>query len=289
MLVRVRPATPEDVDFLIQAYEQAYRGGYSACFDRYGAIGPEDFWWVQSEKSVSVIEIDRAPAGLLVLGKDRTQMLVEELLLAGSPRRRASARDGSVAARLYDYIAGEFKRARQDRILLRAAETNAAALTVAEEFGFSFFNALVVGAGATRQDTTAPAGYSIRRTSPDDARQVAKLTAELGIAPSGLRRSKPRKGDASPAVWIAERDRYAAGFAEARIRDGVGWWSVAVREAHQGKGLGRALAAAAVEFCQGRHVKPIALYWALDPGASRLAQGLGATTERTYLYLQKNL
>jgi GNAT superfamily N-acetyltransferase len=280
MLVQMRPATPEDVDFLIRTYEDAYRGGYSACFDRYGAIGPEDFWWVQSEKSVSLIEIDRAPAGMLVLGKDRAQLLVEELLLA---------RDGAAVSRVYEHLAGEFKKARQDRILLRAAETNARALAVAQECGFSFVNALVVGAGAGRQDTVVPAGYSIRRASPEDARQVARLTEDVDVAPGGLRRSKPKKAEGQAVVWIAERDRYAAGFAETRIRDGVGWWTVAVREPHRGKGLGSALAGAALEFCLARHVKPITTYWALDSGAARLVQRLGATTERAYLYLQKNL
>jgi len=279
MIVQVRPATPEDVDFLIRAYEQAYRGGYSACFDRYGAIGPEDFWWVQSEKSVSVIDIDRAPAGLLILGTDRGQMLVEELLLDRGAR---------AGARVYEHIDAAFKKARADRILLRAAETNAPALTLAEAFGFTFVNALVVGAGAAARTTAAPGGYTIRRASPDDARHIASLTDDLGIS-LAPRRSRPRKGDAQPVVWVAERDRYAAGFAEARIRDGVGWWTVAVREAHRGKGLGTALAAAALEFCRTKHVKPVTTYWALDPGGARLVQRLGATIERIYLYLQKKI
>jgi GNAT superfamily N-acetyltransferase len=280
MIFHVRPAGPEDVDFLIRTYEQAYRGGYSACFDRYGTIGPEDFWWVQSEKSVSLIEIDRVPAGLLMFGKDRAQLLVEELLLAPS---------AGAVSRVYESLVGQFKNARQDRILLRAAETNAPALAVAQEFGFSFINALVVGAGAGRQDTAVPAGYSIRRASSEDARQVARLTEDFGAAPGGLRRSKPKKAEGQAVVWIAERDRYAAGFAEVRLRDGVGWWTVAVREAHRGKGIGSALAGAALEYCRTRRVKPVTIYWALDSGAGRLAQRLGATTERTYLYLQKNI
>ncbi|HEV8354960.1 MAG TPA: GNAT family N-acetyltransferase [bacterium] len=280
MIVRVRPATPEDVDFLIHTYEQAYRGGYSACFDRYGAIGPEDFWWVQSEKAVSLVEVDRAPAGLLVLGKDRTQLLVEELLLA---------RGGAAVPRIYDHIAGQFTKARQDRILLRAAESNAAALALAEGFQFAFVNALVVASGAARQDTPAPAGYTIRRATPEDARQVARLTDELGTSAARLRRKKPKKDETQSFVWVAERDRYAAGFAEVRLRDGVGWWTAGVREGHRGKGIGSALAGAALEFCHTRRVKPVTVYWALDPSAGRLAHRLGATTERTYLYLQKTI
>ncbi len=288
MLVSFRQAAPQDVDFLVGVYEQAYRGGYSACFDRYGAIGPQDFWWVQSEKSVSLIEIDRAPAGLIVVGKDRTQVVVEELILSGTADRRSRARD-ELAKRLYDHVLQLFKSARQDRILLRATETNPAALALAEEFQFAFLNALVVAVGAARLETATPAGYTIRRAGPEDARQVARLTDELGIAPAGLRRAKPKKDEAQAFVWLAERDRYAAGLAEARLRDGVGWWAVAIREAHRRKGVGAALAFAALEFCRARKVRPITTYWALDPGAARLAQRLGATTERTYLYLQKSI
>src|SRR5574341_1984825 len=115
MLVHVRAATPQDVDTLIGLYERAYRGGHSACFDRYGPIGPEDFWWVQSEKSVSVVDIDRRPAGLVVIGTDRGQMLVEEMLLAPADLR-------TVSRRLFDHVDSRFKQARQDRILLRSEE-----------------------------------------------------------------------------------------------------------------------------------------------------------------------
>ena len=134
-----------------------------------------------------------------------------------------------------------------------------------------------------------PAGYTIRRATADDARQVTRLTDELGVAPAPMRRAKPKKSETQAIVWIAERERYAAGFAEARIRDGVGWWTAAVREAHRGKGVGAALAGAALEFCRARHIKPVTLYWALEPGASRLAQRAGATTERVYIYLQKRI
>lgn len=291
MLIQIRPATPQDVDMLLGIYERAYRGGYSACFDRYGAIGPEDFWWIQSEKSVAVVEINRLAAGLLVIGTDRGRMLIEELLLSGGAARRPAGRDeGTLIQRLYEHLTGQVRQAGQDRVLLRAAETNAPALAMAQQLGFAFVDALIVAEGAARQRTAEiPAGYAIVPAAPEHARQVAKLMDDLGMTGARPRRSrrKPRDGDAR--VWIAEREGYAAAVAEVRIRDGVGRWQVAVREAHRGKGLGGALAGTALEFCRTRHIKAVTTYWALDAGAARLAQQLGSKTERTYLYLEKRI
>ncbi|HEY3248080.1 MAG TPA: GNAT family N-acetyltransferase [bacterium] len=292
MLLNIRDASPQDVDFLVGTYEWAYRGGYSACFDRYGVIGPQDFWWVQAEKSVSVIEIDRSSAGLLIIGKDRRQLLVEELLVAGDGHAgRADRESGMLIPRLYGQLVEHFKRGRQDRILLRAAERNTVALDLAHRHQFTFVNALVVSAGAAAARPSIPEGYAIRRATADDERVVARLSDELlGESFASSRRPSPRRkrvGDVR--TFLAERDRYVTGVALTHVEAGTGLWAVAVREAHRRKRIGAALAGAALQYLQHLGVKPVATYWALDPGAARLAQRLGATTERTYLYLQKSI
>lgn len=290
MLLKVREARPGDVDFLVGAYEQAYRGGYSACFDRYGAIGPQEFWWVQSEKSVAVVEIDRAPAGMLVIGRDRNQLLVEELFLVGGGAARQPSRgDDSLIRRLYEHLLDPFKKARQDRILLRTTETNAVALSLAQRHEFTFVNALVVTVGAARRRMAVPGGYTIRRATPEDTRTIGRLSEDLlGVPMSAARRQKPKR-ELETRLFLAEHDRYVVGLAEAQIKDGIGWWTVGVRDTHRRKGLGAALADAALQFFASQRLKTVATYWALDAGAARLAQSLGCVTERTYLYLEKRI
>src|SRR2546426_9577158 len=94
MRLTIRPAGPSDVPSLVEIYDRAYHGGYSACFDRYGPSTPQDFWWIQSEKPVYLIDLNQQPCGLIILGRAGRQWLVEEGLVdtphAGrEPRRRA--------------------------------------------------------------------------------------------------------------------------------------------------------------------------------------------------------
>src|SRR3989449_10732539 len=94
MRLTIRPAGPSDVPSLVEIYDRAYHGGYSACFDRYGPSTPQDFWWIQSEKPVYLIDLNQQPCGLIILGRAGRQWLVEEVLFdtpdAGrEPARRA--------------------------------------------------------------------------------------------------------------------------------------------------------------------------------------------------------
>src|SRR5207249_3901259 len=81
MRLTIRAAGPSDVPSLVEIYDRAYHGGYSACFDRYGPSTPQDFWWVQSEKPVFLIDLNQRPGGLIILGKVGRQLLVEEFLI----------------------------------------------------------------------------------------------------------------------------------------------------------------------------------------------------------------
>src|SRR2546428_13453833 len=78
MRLTIRPAGPSDVPSLVEIYDRAYHGGYSACFDRYGPSTPQDFWWIQSEKPVYLIDLNQQPCGLIILGRAGRQGLVEE-------------------------------------------------------------------------------------------------------------------------------------------------------------------------------------------------------------------
>src|SRR3989442_9063496 len=78
MRLTIRPAGPSDVPSLVEIYDRAYRGGYSACFDRYGPSTPQDFWWIQSEKPVYLIDLNQQPCGLIILGGTGPQWLNEE-------------------------------------------------------------------------------------------------------------------------------------------------------------------------------------------------------------------
>src|SRR2546425_6278900 len=81
MRLTIRPAGPSDVPSLVEIYDRAYHGGYSACFDRYGPSTPQDFWWIQSEKPVYLIDLNQQPCGLIILGRAGRQWLVQEGLV----------------------------------------------------------------------------------------------------------------------------------------------------------------------------------------------------------------
>ena len=280
-----RPAEPTDVPVLIELYDRHYRGGYSACFDRYGRATPQDFWWVQSEKSVSLVEVNRRPAGLLITGRSGRRVLAEEVIL-DRPHRRED--EESLLRQLHEHLTKRFQEDRQERLTIRGDESNAVVLALAQRFGFAFSNALVVASGGTSRAAT-PEGYGVRRARPDEARHIARLHEETLEAPV---RSKDleamwKSGDAR--VFIAERERYAVGFVLAQVRDGVGRWTAGVRDPHRGKGIGSALVHHALQFFQGKGVPPITTYWAVDTAAARFARALGARTERTFLYVERPL
>src|SRR3989442_4531959 len=101
MRLTIRPAGPSDVPSLVEIYDRAYHGGYSACFDRYGPSTPQDFWWIQSEKPVYLIDLNQQPCGLIILGGAGRQWLVEEVLVhtpdAGrQPARRAKPEEAGL-------------------------------------------------------------------------------------------------------------------------------------------------------------------------------------------------
>jgi len=282
-----RPGEPGDVDTLVALYDRHYRGGYSACFDRYGPATPRDFWWVQSEKSLTLIEQHRKTVGLIVLGRSGRRLLAEEVVLDG-----AGGDPAELLGQLHRWLLSRFRQERQEVLALRGAETNATVLGIARAAGLTFVNALIVAGGGQMEGALGPGegrfphGYHLRRARPADARSVRQLHEETIGRPL-------RPGDLE-ALWtqpevrvvLAEREEYPVGFLMAQVRDGAGRWIVGVREAHRGKGLGRALARDALQFFQSRHVPAITTYWGTDGSAVRFARALGVKTERIYLYFE---
>ena len=280
-----RPAEPADVPVLIEFYDRHYQGGYSACFDRYGRATPQDFWWVQSEKSVSLIEVNRKPAGLLITGRSGKRVLAEEVILDRLHRRED---EEGVLHQLHEHLTRRFQEDRQDRLTIRGDESNAVVLALAQRFGFTFSNALVVASGGTSTVAT-PDGYEVRRARPDEARHIAHLHEETLAAPARPKDLEAMWKSGDARVFIAERERYAVGFILARARDGVGRWTVGVRDAHRGKGIGSALVHHALQFFASKGVPPVTTYWAVDAAAACFARALGARTERTFLYVERPL
>jgi len=211
-----RPAEPADVPVLIELYDRHYRGGYSACFDRYGRATPQDFWWVQSEKSVTLIEVNRAPAGFLITGRSGKRVLAEEVIL-DRPSGRSDLE--ALLRQLHDHLTRRFQSDRQDCLTMRGDESNAVVLALARRFGFVFSNALVVATGGT-STAAPPEGYGIRRARPDEARHISRLYEETLDAPARPTNLEALWKGGDARVFIAERERYAvdlrAGWAEAR-------------------------------------------------------------------------
>lgn len=293
MRLAIRPASPSDVPNLVEIYDGAYHGGYSACFDRYGPATPQDFWWVQSEKAVFLLEVNQRAGGLIILGKVGRELLVEEFLLhAPTAGREPDGRvklEESTISHAHEFLVKKFQEERQDHVTLRCVESNPAGLLLARRHGFSFANALVVASGAVRPQAAPPAGYAIRRASSVDARSVARLHDEALNTPVRPEDLDTLLKHSETRVFIAEREAFPVGLALAQAKDGVGRWTVGVRDAHRHKGLGRALAQEALQFFAAKHLTPVTTYWALDAAASRFARGLGVRTERTYLYLEKQI
>lgn len=296
-----RPGEPTDVAALVELYDRHYRGGYSACFDRYGPATPQDFWWVQSEKSVTLVELNRTPIGLLILARTGKRLLAEEVLLDAMPEDT-----DAVLRQIHDWLTRKFQDDRQDLLTLRCAETNAAALAIARSFGFTFGNALLIATGGASAGGEAeaggrtgaagaavvggmPQGYHIRRAAQADGRHVARLHEEtIGHA----LRAKDLAGlwhGPDVRVMLVERETFPVGLLIAQVRDGAGRWTIGVREAHRGRGIGRALAHAAEQFFHTKRVPSMTTYWGTDVAAARFINALGARTERTYLYFERPL
>src|SRR3989442_10152783 len=111
MRLTIRPAGPSDVPSLVEIYDRAYRGGYSACFDRYGPSTPQDFWWIQSEKPVYLIDLNQQPCGLIILGRAGRQWLVEEALFHTPDAGRQPARRAKLEEAVLHDVPGLLVRA----------------------------------------------------------------------------------------------------------------------------------------------------------------------------------
>lgn len=298
MLVTTRRAQTEDVPLLVRLYSTAYRDGYSASFDRYGPPAPRDFWWVQSEKEVLLLEINRAARGLVIIGRRDGALVVEEMLgdfvqtTSGSSRDGALAKaDQTVLQRIGTLLLQRFARERQPRFLLRTAESNALGLLLARQMELTFAGNLTVAVARPRRQTPhPPEGYAVRRPVAADVPELLRIYAEcFATAPSGeevaalLRRAEMRAA-------VGEREGYMAGFMLGQAREGgFGDVIVGVREAHRRRGLGRALAVPAQNFFASRGIPALGLYWGVDGLAGAYYRGLGFATERVYLFFEKTL
>ncbi len=293
MQVTIHPAEPSDVPTLVDLYDRAYHGGYSACFDRYGPASPQDFWWVQSEKPVYLVEINHKPYGLIIVGRMGRQLLVEEVVVhtpvVGRVGDAQAKTEEGVLKSVHEFLVKRFQEEHQDLLTLRCAETNAAVLNLVRRHDFTFANALVVATGAARRAAQLPEGYIVRRAAAADARPVARLqeeTLHVPVRPGDLD-NLWKQGETR--VFLAEREKFPVGLAMAQVKDGVGRWTVGVREAHRGKGIGMVLAQEALQVFHAKHLISVTTYWALDPSAAGFVRSLNAQTERTYLYFEKRL
>lgn len=303
MLLALRPAESGDAEALLRLYEGVYRGGYSACFGRYGAIGPKDVWWIQSEREVLILELNRAPAGLLVLGRDKNRLLAEEVLLLPDALRQAPGPQAlrTVVERVHLELTRKFQEARQDRLRFRTMERNPLGMVLLTSGGFTVADALVVssldlpaavaGADTAPDVGVVPEGYVVRRAfAGQDEDAVARLDEEcLGgrAQPHDLAHHLAGR---DVRTFLATRDGYPIGFVMAAARDGVGEWRLGVRQPHRRRGLGGVLAhtALAALSARGAHLV-VATHWAGDSAAEAFGSSLGFATERVYLYAERPL
>lgn len=289
MQVTLTPAEPRHVPTLVDLYDRAYHGGYSACFDRYGPATPQDFWWVQSEKPVYLLEVNRQPEGVIILGRLGRRMLAEEVLIHATSRGDGAKGDDAILTAVHDFLVKRFHAEHQDLLTLRCAETNAPVLNLVRQFDCTFTNALVVATGATRREVQVAPGYAVRRATVADARVLAQLQDEILQVTARPEEMESLWKQADARIFVAERDRFPVAFILARVKDGVGRWTVGVREAHREKGLGTALVQEAMQFFHTKHLTPVATYWALDARAAGFVRSLKVRTERTYLYFEKRI
>jgi GNAT superfamily N-acetyltransferase len=303
MLLTLRPAESGDADTLLRLFDAVYHGGYSACFGRYGAIGPKDVWWIQSEKDVIVVDVNREPAGLLVLGRDKNRLMAEEVLLDPGMFRQVAAAQAlrTAAERIDAELTRRFQEARQDRFRFRTMERNPVGMLLLTAGRFTVVDALVVssldlpsaaaGAEPAPDVGAVPEGYVVRRAfAGQDEDAVAKLDEEcLGG------RAQPHElvhhlGGRDARTFLATRDGYPVGFVLAAAHEGVGEWRLAVRETHRRRGVGTALARTALAALGARGVHMIVgTHWGGDAVAEAFGSALDFTTERVYLYAERPL
>ncbi len=294
MRVEFRPATAEDTDRLVRLYEPVHAGGYSACFDKYGPIGPQDFWWVQSEKEVHLMVVNGRAAGFVVLGEDRRRLLVEELV--GDPRgvvvrtEPLDPTDEALLRRIWQFLVDRYRAARQESVLLRTHEANPLALALARQQGLGLVNTLRTVVRRERaKPVDPPAGYVVRRAEPQDAPEVARIHHEAYGERLSEAEVAQRIGKPHTRTFVCERAGIRVGYAHAVSRGGIGDLWVAVRENHRRKGVGTALASAAVAFLHTKEHPARVNHWGLDVPAAALLRRLGFVTERVHLYFERAL
>jgi GNAT superfamily N-acetyltransferase len=302
VLLTLRPARSGDADTLLRLFEGVYHGGYSACFGRYGAIGPQDVWWIQSEKEVVVLELNHEPAGLLVLGREKNRLLAEEVLLLPDALRHLPAAQTlrTVVERVDAELTRRFQEGRQDRLRLRTMERNplgmvllSAGFTIADALVISSLDlpAAVAGADTAPDVGIVPEGYVVRRAfAGQDEEAVAQLDEECLGGRAQRHELAHHLGGRDVRSFLATRDGYPVGFVMAGARDGVGEWRLGVRETHRRRGLGGALARTALSALGARGVHMVVgMHWAGDVAAEAFGAALGFTTERVYLYAERPL
>ncbi|HEV2439239.1 MAG TPA: GNAT family N-acetyltransferase [bacterium] len=303
MLLTLRPAESGDAEILLRLYEGVYHGGYSACFGKYGAIGPKDAWWIQSEKDVVVLELNHEPAGLLVFGRDKNRLLAEEVLLVPDALRQAPTAQAlrTVVERVDAELTRRFQEARQGHLRLRTMERNPLGMLLVETGRFTIADTLVVssldlpaaaaGAEPAPDVGVVPEGYVVRRAfAGQDEEAVAQLDEEC-LGGRALRHELTQHlGGRDVRTFLATRDGYPVGFVMAAVRDGVGEWRLGVRETHRRRSVGTVLARTALAAlgARGAHMV-IGTHWAGDTVAEAFGSALDFTTERVYLYAERPL
>lgn len=303
MLLTLRPAGSGDAETILRLFEGVYNGGYSACFGGCGAIGPKDVWWIQSEKDVVVLELNREPAGLLVFGRDKNRLLAEEVLLLPDALRQVPTEQAlrTVVERVDAELTRRFQEARQDQLRLRTMERNPLGMRLIITGRFSIADALVVssldlpsavaGAEPAPDVGAVPEGYVVRRAfAGQDEEAVAQLDEECLGGRAQRHELAHHLGGRDIRTFLATRDGYPVGFVMAATRETVGEWRLGVRETHRRRGLGTALARTALAALSARGVHMVVgTHWAGDAVAEAFGSALGFTTERVYLYAERPL
>ena len=303
MLLTLRPAQSGDADILLRVFDGVYHGGYSACFGRYGAIGPKDVWWIQSERDVIVLELNREPAGLVVLGRDKNRLLAEEVLLVPDAMRHAPTAQAlrTVVERVDAELTRRFQEARQDQLRIRTVERNPLGMLLVTAGRFTIADALVVssldlpaaaaGAEPAPDVGVVPEGYVVRRAfAGQDEEAVARLDEECLGGRAQRHDLEQHLGGRDARTFLATRDGYPVGFVIAAARESVGEWRLGVRETHRRRGVGTVLARTALAALGARGVHMVvATHWAGDTVAEAFGSALGFTTERVYLYAERPL
>lgn len=286
MRVELRPATAEDTDRLVQLYEPVHGAGYSACFDKYGPVGPQDFWWVQSEKEVYLVLVNRRAVGFVVLGTEGRRALVEEVVGSGAP----DPTDEQLLRRIWQFLVEHHRAARQEAVMVRTHEANPTALALVRQQGLGLVNTLrTVVRPARGRPVEPPGGYAVRRAEVQDAPEIARIHQEAYGDRLGEGDVAQRVGRPHTRTFVCERHGVRVGYAHAVSRGGIGDLWVAVRENHRRKGVGTALASAAVAFLHTKEHPARVNHWGLDVAAAGLLRRLGFVTERVHLYFERAL